>query len=163
MSTVNTAKIADRRPIAFQSIDDLLADVDQIEKADREGRLKTLGNWHAGQVLCHVSSWIEYGYDGYPMKPPPFFVRWILRLMLKKYLRSGMPSGVRIPGVPAGTTGMDDLPVSQAAERLRKALGRLKNGEPARYDSPAFGPMSHDDRIKLNLRHAELHLSFLNF
>jgi hypothetical protein len=29
--------------------------------------------------------------------------------------------------------------------------------------SPAFGPMNHEDRTQFNLRHAELHLSFLQF
>ncbi|RME29782.1 MAG: hypothetical protein D6800_02330 [Candidatus Zixiibacteriota bacterium] len=33
--------------------------------------------------------------------------------------------------------------------------------EPVRYDSPAFGPMSDDERRQLNLRHGELHMSFL--
>jgi hypothetical protein len=58
---------------------------------------------------------------------------------------------------------MDDIEVSEAAERLLNALGRLKAGEEARFDSPAFGPMSHEDRIKLNLRHAELHMGFLAY
>ncbi len=37
---------------------------------------------------------------------------------------------------------------------------RLKNGEPCTHDSPAFGALSHEDRIRLNLRHAELHLGY---
>ena len=55
------------------------------------------------------------------------------------------------------------MPLAEGAARLRKAVARLQAGEPARYDSPAFGPMNHEERIQLNLRHAELHLSFLRW
>lgn len=95
------------------------------------------------------------------MKKLPFFVQWILRRSLRKTLQSGMPSGVRIPGIKAGTTGMEEIPLANAAQRLSNALDRLENDHHPPHDSPAFGKMSHDDRIKLNLRHAELHMSFL--
>ena len=55
----------------------------------------------------------------------------------------------------------DPIPLAEGAEQLRKAMLRLQSNELARYDSPAFGVMSHAERIELNLRHAELHLGFL--
>lgn len=56
---------------------------------------------------------------------------------------------------------MDKLPTAEAVDRLLAALARLQRAEQAPFDSPAFGRMSHDDRIRLNLRHAELHLGYL--
>ena len=159
-SSVNTAKVK-RRKLWFHSIDELLSELDRIEAAERNGKLRTRGNWTAGQILAHVSAWIEYGWDGYPIGPPPFFIKWLLVLMCRRYLRKGMPAGAKIPGIEGGTKGQDPMPIIDAIARLRKALGRLKSGEAARYESPAFGPMSYEDRIQLNLRHAELHLSFL--
>lgn len=152
-----------RRSVKYATLEDLLRDIDQIESAERAGRLQAQGTWTPGQVLGHVAAWIEYGYDGYPMQPPPWIIRVILRWQVKKYLRNGMPSGVRIPKVAAGTFGVDVMPLAEGAARLRKAVARLQAGEPARYDSPAFGPMNHEERIQLNLRHAELHLSFLRW
>ena len=152
---------AGRRQLRFATIDDLLGEIDRVMAAHRAGQLRSGGNWTPGQILGHVAAWVEYGYEGYPMKPPPWFIRVILRWKVKKYLHhGGMPSGVRIPGVKEGTYGTDALSPEEGADRLRRALKRLQSGEPAKYDSPAFGPMSHDDRIQLNLRHAELHLSF---
>jgi hypothetical protein len=58
---------------------------------------------------------------------------------------------------------MDDMPTREAADRLKQAFRRLESGEPAKFHSPAFGAMSHEDRIRLNLRHAELHLGFLDY
>ena len=114
-------------------------------------------------IEAHVAAWIEYGYEGYPIRQPPWFIRWILRWQLKKYLRDGMPKGVRIPGVEKGTFGMDEMQTLEAAERLKVSFQRLQSGEAAKFHSPAFGEMSHEDRIRLNLRHAELHLGFLNY
>jgi hypothetical protein len=162
MTQVETKK-AQRRKLRFQSIDDALAEIDRIEQADRDGCLQCMGNWTPGQVFSHLAAWIEYGYDGYPLKSPPWILRFILRLFVPKMLRDGMSPGVRIPGIPEGTIGMEPALTSDAAERLRKAFQRLKRGDPAPYDSPAFGKMSHEDRIRLNLRHAELHMSFLDY
>jgi hypothetical protein len=65
--------------------------------------------------------------------------------------------------VEGGTTGIDDMESQAAAQRLLAALTRLKSPELAPHASPAFGPMSHEDRIRLNLRHAELHLGHLSY
>jgi len=160
---LNTAKVRDRRALRFNSIDDVLKDIDAIVAAEQAGTLRQLGNWTPGQILGHLAAWTNYSYDGYPFKPPPWFIRIILRMKVKKYLRDGMPAGVRIPGVANGTFGTEPFSTTEGAERLRRAIRRLQSSEPALHDSPAFGAMSHADRIQLNLRHAELHLSFLRF
>ncbi len=113
--------------------------------------------------MAHIAAWIEYGFTGYPIGPPPFFIRWFLRWRLKSILKGPMPRGVRIPGVKGGTAGMDEMPTAAAGERLLAALKRLQNRGEAKFDSPAFGPMSYDDRVQLNLRHAELHLGYLAY
>lgn len=156
---IDTKKVT-RRKLQFQSIDDVFADIDKVVAAAHAGTVQSLGNWKPGQVFAHLAAWIEYGYVGYPVKTP-WFIAFILKRLLKGILKNGMRPGVRIPGLSAGTTGQDDQPVDEAAERLKRAFLRLKNGEQCPHDSPAFGSMSHEDRIKLNLRHAELHLSFL--
>lgn len=159
---VNTKQVQ-RRKLRFESADDVLAEIDRIVAADEQGKLKTIGNWTPGQILGHLSSWIDYGYVGYPLSRPPWFVRMFLQRQLKRMLDGEMPPGVRIPRIAEGTVGTEVLETSEGAERLRRSWDRLKRREPATYDSPAFGSMSHDDRIRLNLRHAELHLSFLNY
>jgi hypothetical protein len=152
-----------RRPLHFESLDDLVTELDRIESANRLGTLKANGDWTPGQILSHLAAWIDYGYTGYPMKRPPFFIRWVLRLMLRGILRNGMRTGVRIPGVKEGTYGQTDEELSVALATYRNSIARLRRGEPCLYDSPAFGPMSQQDRIRLNIRHAELHLSFLAY
>lgn len=158
---VETGKVHDRRSLRFDSIPELLADVDRIVAADKAGKLRCTGNWTAGQALGHVATWINYGWEGYPMKVP-WFVKVFIRMKKGKYLRDGMDAGIRIPGTEGGTFGTEKLSTDEGAARLRKALDRLARGEPVKYESPAWGPMSNKERITLNLRHAELHLSFLH-
>ena len=162
-TTVNTAKVPDRRQLRFNSIDEVLQEIDRIVAADQAGTLRTLGNWTPGQIMGHLAAWTNYSYDGYPLKAPPWFIRIILRMLVKKYLRKGMPSGQRIPGVENGTYGTALFTTAEGADQLRRALRRLESDEVAKFDSPGFGVMSDEDRLQLNFRHAELHLSFLRY
>jgi hypothetical protein len=156
---VDTAKVANRRVLRFDSIDQMLAEVDRLVASEKAGRLKQLGNWTLGQTLNHLATWIEYGYIGCPLKPP-FFIRWILKLQRNKFLRGPMPAGVRIPRVEGGTLAIDPMPLDEALPRFRRMAERLKT-EPPTEPSPALGKLTHDEAIALNLRHAELHLGFL--
>ena len=158
---IDTASVTDHRALRFNSVDEFLAEIDRIVAAERAGTLRRSGNWAAGQIFGHLATWINYAYDGFPMKVP-WFIRILIRRKLPTYLNQGMPAGVRFPRVEGGTHGREVLTTDEGADRLRRALRRLQSGEPARYDSPAFGPLTQEQRIALNLRHAELHLGFLH-
>ncbi|MEZ6096275.1 MAG: DUF1569 domain-containing protein [Pirellulaceae bacterium] len=159
----DSAKVSNFRSLRFQSIQELLNELDRIEAAENSGNLKTEGNWSSGQILAHISNWVDYGWNGYPIGAPPFFLRWLMRMMGRRMIKKGMMRGVKIPKVPGGTVGKDDVSMDEGLKRIRKSFERLQAGELSTHDSPAFGPMSHEDRIQLNLRHAELHLGFLNY
>ena len=156
---VDTAKVAGRRMLRFESIDQMMAEVDRVVEAERAGRLKRLGNWTVGQTLGHLAAWAEYGYTGMPLKPP-FFIRWILRLRKRKFLYEPMRAGVKIPGVAGGTLATDPMPLDEALPRLQRVMERVKV-EPPTAPSKIFGLLTRDEAIAINLRHAELHLSFL--
>jgi hypothetical protein len=155
---VDTRKVADRRVLRFETLDQVRAEVDRLVEAERAGRLRHLGNWTLGQALGHLAAWAEYAYTGAPLKVP-FFIRWILRLRKQSFLHGPMRAGVRIPGVQGGTLATDPLPVDEARDRYRRALGRLE-AEPPTAPNPAFGLLSQEEQIALTLRHADLHLGF---
>lgn len=161
---VNTAKLcrSEHRRLRFSCIDDMLAEIDRIVAAERAGTLKRAGNWTVGQTFGHLAAWINYGWEGYPGRKPPWFVRWILNRKKAAYLRDGMPRGVRIPGVEGGTHGTEPLSTEEGTRRLREALARLQRREPVTFDSPAFGAMSDEERLAIQLRHAELHLGYMS-
>src|SRR5437660_10843986 len=76
---VDTGKVPGRRTLRFETIDEMMADVDRLVEAERAGRLKRLGNWTLGQTLGHLANWAEYGYTSSPLNPQ-FFINWIFRL-----------------------------------------------------------------------------------
>jgi hypothetical protein len=156
---VDTAKVAGRRILRFESIDEMMAEVDRLVQAEKGGRLKHVGNWTPGQVLGHLAVWTEYSYTGPPIKAP-WFIKLIFRLRKRKSLYGPMRAGVKIPGVPGGTLAMEPMPLDEALERLQRVTERLKTEAP-RVPNVIFGPLNHQEWIALNLRHAELHLGFL--
>jgi hypothetical protein len=156
---VETGKVASRRALRFESIDQVMAEVDRLAEAERAGRLRRLGNWTPGQTLGHLATWVEYSYTGAPLKVP-FFIRWYLRLRKRRFLYGPMRAGVRIPGVEGGTLATEPVPLEEALGRMRRVMGRLKSEAPT-APNVIFGPLNHEEWVALTLRHAELHLGFL--
>lgn len=153
-----TIHTAPRRQLRFENIAQVLAEVEQLAEAQQGGRLRSSGNWKLGQALGHMAAWAEYSYTGAPLKVP-FFIRWPMRFFKRKFLYGPMRSGVRIPRVPGGTLATEDVPLDQALVRYQAALQRLQ-AEPPTAPNVIYGPLTQAEWIALNLRHAELHLSF---
>ena len=157
---IDTASVANRRHLTFQTSREALSDAETLAAADRAGTLSPLGNWTLGQALGHCASWIDYAYDGYPPElKAPWFVRIMVRLMKGSFLRKPLPSGFRIPRAPGGTFATDVLPTEAGLANFRQAWARLEREAPT-MPSPVFGSLSHDEWRTMHLRHAELHLSF---
>jgi hypothetical protein len=162
MTQINTSKVTDRRKLRFNAPEDLWRDIDRVVAGELSGKLRCTGNWTAGQTFGHLAAWTSFPYDGYPSTlRPPWFVKLILKGRKNKYLNDGLPAGVRIPKVEGGTVATEQLVLDEGLDRLRKAWDRLRTSPPA-VPNPIFGPLSHQEWIQLNLRHAELHLSFLH-
>ena len=155
---VETGKVAGRRILRFDSIDQVMADVERLAEAERAGRLRHLGNWTLGQTFGHLACWVEYSYTGAPLKVPAV-LKWILRRLKRKFLYEPMRPGARIPGVKGGTLAIESASLEEGLGRMRRALERLKSEAPTQPQI-IFGPLAHDEWIALHLRHAELHLGF---
>ena len=143
-------------------MDDTLAEAMRLAAAEREGNLLTVGNWTLGQALGHVATWANFALDGYPASVrPPLPIRLVFRLFRNRVITKGMPAGVKIRGVPGGTLGIEPLPTDVGLSHFEDAMERLRHTAPAE-PNPLFGRLTHEQWIQLNLRHAELHLSFFS-
>jgi hypothetical protein len=157
---VNTKSVSGRRRLHFCNVDGVVADVDGLADAERAGKLVSVGNWTFGQVLGHLAGWVDYSYDGVPMKVPAV-LRWVVRPFKNRILYKRMRAGSRIPRIPSGTLSTEPLSTEQGLERFRSRFARLAAECPARPHA-LLGPLNHAEWINQHLRHAELHLSFLH-
>lgn len=151
-----------RRPLWFERLDDILTEANRLAAAEQGGTLVQNGNWTLGQILGHLAGWMNFAFDGYPREiHAPLPVRLILKLFQKRILTGGMMAGVKIRGTKDGTVANEIIPTDEGLRRLGPAIERLKAQSPVILN-PAFGHLTHDEWIALNLRHAELHLGFLD-
>jgi hypothetical protein len=159
---IKTRSVKDRRPLRFEKLDEAVRDAEALAEAELAGTLRTTGNWTPGQAIGHLAFWANAPFDGYPeMRPMPWLMKKLTPLFKKRFLNKGLPAGARIPGVAVGTFGVDAMPTDDALARLRSAFARLASQVPTE-PNPIFDHMTHEEWIKLNLRHAELHLSFFH-
>ncbi len=157
-AVVNTGKVQ-RRKLRFETIEAALAEARRVAALEEAGQAECLGNWTVGQILNHVGAWAEFAYAPNPIKAP-WFVKVVARMMKGRFLNKGLPAGGRIPRVPGGTLATERVGAAEGLARMERAFTRLEREVPTQ-PSPVFGKMTQEEAIKLNLRHAELHLGFI--
>ena len=101
--------------------------------------------------------------DGFPFQAP-----WPLRAvgrMIKPWAlrKSSPPPGIKLSGESAKLLPEPAASVDEGSARLLQAIGRLERGERMTHPSPIFGPLTHEQWMKLQLAHARLHLSFVHY
>jgi hypothetical protein len=155
-SPINTTKVANRRQLHFDSLDDITADVERLAACQE---ITALGNWSSGQVLQHLASTMDNSIDGFPnFVPAP--IKFLLRLFMKRrFLTKPMPPGFRLP-TKAEKMLPGETSWENALTNFRRSMQRVKT-ETRRSPHPAFGPMTVDEWNQIHCRHSELHLSFL--
>lgn len=154
---IKTAKVTGRRQLHFNSLDDILADVERLAKAKE---IHALGNWSPGQVLEHLALVMNKSIDGFTSQQPAV-VRFLLRLLMKKrMLTKPMSAGFTLPANAEAEIGPPPTSFDEGLRNFRQAFKRLKT-EPACQPHPAFGPLTADEWVQMHCRHSALHLSFL--
>lgn len=150
--SVVTKKVQGRRTVRYETLDDLLAEAEQLATSD----IRTLGNWSLGQNLKHIAMALDSSIDGNDFKlPAP--VRFLMSLFMKrKFLTKSIPAGFKSTAkfIPDETSTEDGLTA------LREAVARQKQ-ESKRVPHPGFGKLTNKEWEDFNLRHAEMHMSFI--
>ena len=116
-----------------------------LAAADTAGKLHCCGNWTFGQILNHLATWVDYSFDGVPMRIP-LFVKWMLRPMKRRFLTKPMKPGSRIPKLEGGTLATGVVPTAEALTHFYKSFDRLTKSPPA-IPHMLFGPTTHDEWI----------------
>jgi hypothetical protein len=152
---VNTSKVVGRRELHFATLDQMSADAERLAAAKN---VRALGNWSLGQALGHIAAAMDMAVDGAKFQAP-WFIRMMAPLFKKKILTKMSP-GYRLPTI--ATKDLIPPPTISTEEgiaRFRKSLSRLK-ATPNRAPSPFLGRLTREESDRLQMCHAELHLSF---
>ena len=153
-----------RRRVHFESMDDLSAEIDMLEAAQKAGHLVANGNWTPAQIFDHLARFMEFSYEGFPFRASwpvrvvSYAAKWVA---WKPFVNWALRPGFQIPNEALKPDDWADFDVATA--RLRAQVGRVRRGEPMTAPSPFEGSISHEQWLYAHLRHAELHLSFLDF
>ncbi len=148
---INTKTAAGRRAVRYESLSEFLEDAERLANCE----VRTVGNWSQGQIYEHLARGLDVAIDGTDLIAAP--MRLVLNLFFKKkFLHKAIPAGFKAPSkfVP------EEISVEEGLASLRRAVARQDEVE-ERARHPGFGKISREEWGLFNLRHAEMHMSFI--
>jgi hypothetical protein len=146
---------AQRRVVRYRTLAELEADAQRLAEVP----VRTVGNWSYGQILQHLAVVTNCAFDGFGFEAPWFARKLIAPWVKNSLLTKPMSAGFKLPA-RARTLLPEDVPLDEALDNLRRALGRFASETPtARH--PFLGALASQEWESLALRHAELHMSFV--
>jgi hypothetical protein len=153
--SIDTRKVEGRRELGYQSLEDLL---DDARHCAADGYV-TIGNWSVSQIYHHLSVSLHASIDGFG-----FMAFWPKRLLARiffknRFLTQSFQPGVTIPG-KMKRLEPTDMPAEDALTQLATAIERYQ-ANPKRAPHPLFGQLTSEECDQFQLRHAELHMSFI--
>lgn len=150
----NTKKCA-RREVAYQSLEQMLGDVDRLAAADAP----TTGNWSKAQIFRHLAIAIDKSVDGYGFRAN-LLLRLACKFLKNHFLHQKMPAGFQLRNRSAVVLLPEESDTPSAQEHLHSAVGRF-HAATKLAPHPAFGQLTREEWNLLHLRHSELHMSFI--
>jgi hypothetical protein len=146
-----------RRSPVYRGYDLLLENAERIAA----GQYVTVGDWTYAQILDHLARSFEASIDGVG-DPLPAPVRLVGGFFMKgRLLNKTLPVGYRFPGGSEERLAPDpDIDVETALEKFRQACHRCMS-ERQRSLHPLLGRLDRAEWDRFNLRHAELHMSYV--
>jgi hypothetical protein len=152
---IDTGKVENRRKLKFDSVADILADVERLNQS----KFTTLGNWSGGQILKHLAIVMNDSIDGSKMRLS-FPVRILGRTLKGRVLKKGMTPGFQLNRAAAEILVPPETSWEEGVQVFRRTIHRLQT-ETRRMPHPFFGSMTSAEWESLHCRHSELHLGFL--
>ncbi|MDP7274409.1 MAG: DUF1569 domain-containing protein [Planctomycetaceae bacterium] len=149
-------KISRRRSLTYASLDEFLEDARRLVAAE----VTTVGGWSFAQILDHLAFTINASIDGFSFRGAWLIRVFVAPLLKNRMLNSPMKPGFRVPRRAAAHLPPPDTTLEKARETLEHAIRRLAQTSPAAAH-PYLGSLTAEEWVRLHLRHAELHMSFV--
>ena len=152
---------AERRSLQFDNLDQVKQEIDRLLA---DGYTKT-GNWNLSQVCGHLHDWMRFSLDGYPKASLPIrAMLWLMKVTVgRRQFESVLKNGFkdRLPTMPDTVPNADRASDAEAVKQFTDTINRLKAWSGPIHPSPLYGPLTHEEALKLQLAHCAHHLRFL--
>lgn len=160
---MNSSRTAPHRTLALHSLADLQAELDHLASLLADNNLSHSATWTPGQNFEHVGIFIKSALDGFEASMPAP-LRFLARIFIKPRALGPdpMPRGIKLPNSARSLLPRDNISDAEGLAFLQHQLRRLHAGERMTHPSPLFGPLTHDQWLTIQLKHAALHLGFLH-
>jgi len=146
-------------PPSFPSADSLEAFATQLEAADRDGRVRRMGNWSPAQAAWHIAEFMRASIDGFGFRAPLVLRLLVRPLRFMLFSRRPTPRGIPLRGPMEAFIPSPDLTPDEGFGHLRDQLRRMHAGVCCREPSPLFGRLSHEQWMIVHLKHAAHHFA----
>lgn len=144
-----------RRTVHFSTFSDVVQDAEHLL-----GNHHTVGNWSFGQICQHLARTMDATIDGFGFKAP-WWARWLIAPFVKNsFFIKPMKPGFKLPKAGAALLPDDSVTGKDGLRQLTAAVERHLHETPT-APHPFFGKLASEEIIQLQLRHCEMHMSFI--
>jgi hypothetical protein len=154
MSTATAT--ANRRTVRYSTLDEFAEDAKQLAA----GNYTTVGDWTFGQILLHIGQGLHCSIDGFPIKGSWFVRTFIAPFIRNSLLVKPMKAGFKLPKSAKVLLPDPDVTTAAGLEKALSGVERLHTEIPMAVH-PMLGALASEEWMRLHLRHAELHMSFV--
>jgi hypothetical protein len=144
-----------RRDLHFENLEAILADAEQILGQPH----RTLGSWSGGQICEHLAKTMDVMLNDVTFKTP-LVIRIVGRMTKRFFLSRPMRPGYKLPRWAASALLPAQVSDEEGLKHLRRSIERLAACGDLK-PHPIFGKLNFADAVRLQCRHAELHLSHI--
>lgn len=144
-----------RRTTRYSTLSEVVQDAEYLL-----GNHHTVGNWSFGQICQHLAKTMNAAIDGYGFMAP-WWARWLIAPWVKNsFLTKPMRPGFKLPKAAAALLPDDSITADDGLRQLKAAVERLSHETPT-APHPFLGKQASEEAIQAQLRHCELHMSFI--
>lgn len=150
-----------RRPMVYPTLQAIADDLTVLQKAHETGRLRRLGKHDPGPIFDHLARGMARSFDGFSMVPA-WWLRALGPWIKKRVLAKPFKPGFMLPSRIERSVWDDSVSFEEGIRSLLDQVARASApGANPSQPHPIFGRMTPHEWQAYYLRHAELHLNFL--
>lgn len=144
-----------RRAVQYKTLSEVVRDAEQLLPSHH-----TVGKWTFGQICQHLAKAMNATIDGFGFQAP-WWARWFIAPLLKNsLLTKPMKPGFNLPSRAASLFPDEHISAEEGLSQLKAAVDRLAHERPT-APHPFLGKMASEEVMQLQLRHCEMHMSFI--